>query len=169
MKDPDEPALSSDGITAEGNPQHVEAQIRALLGRERFAVLCTQGDDQPYGSVVAFAADESLLHAVFATGRATRKYRLLEACDRVALVVDDRDRHPDELMSVEAVTATGRAREMPAGGERDGWAKLLIEKHPGLAGFVTAPSTALFRVDVVRYLHVRRFQEVRQWVPTSPA
>jgi hypothetical protein len=58
---------------------------------------------------------------------------------------------------------------MPPGGERDGWAKLLTEKHPGLASFVTAPSTALFRVDVVRYLHVWRFQEVRQWVPTSPA
>ena len=169
MNIPDEPMLPDGAVAPEGGAENLRTQVRDLLARERFAVLCTQGEGQPYGSVVAFAADESLEHMVFATGRKTRKYRLLEACDRVALVIDDRDRHPDELMSVEAVTATGRAQEVSSIGERESWAELLIAKHPRLASFIAAPSTALLRVDIVRYLHVCRFQEVRQWVPTSPA
>ena len=169
MSDEDEPVLKRGDSSTSGPDDRVEPRIRELLSRERYAVLCTQGEGQPYGSVVAFAADQTLGHIVFATGRATRKYRLLEACDQVALVVDDRDRHPEELMSVEAVTATGRARELTEGDDRGRWAALLIAGHPLLRTFVDAPSTALFRVDVVRYLHVWRFQEVRQWVPTSHA
>jgi hypothetical protein len=42
---------------------------------------------------------------------------------------------------------------------------LLLTRHPYLRGFVEAPSTAIFRVQALRFLHVTRFQEVRQWVP----
>jgi nitroimidazol reductase NimA-like FMN-containing flavoprotein (pyridoxamine 5'-phosphate oxidase superfamily) len=169
MRDQDEPMLGRGREPTGGSADSVEARIRALLARERFAVLCTQGEEQPYGSVVAVAADDRLRHVVFATGRATRKYRLLEGCDRVALVLDDRDRHPDELMSVEAVTATGRASEVRDPGDHECWKELLVSRHPALQSFLEAPSTALFRVDIVRYLHVWRFQEVRQWVPTNRA
>jgi hypothetical protein len=31
--------------------------------------------------------------------------------------------------------------------------------------FVCAPSTALIRIDILRYFHVTRLQEVYQWVP----
>jgi hypothetical protein len=41
----------------------------------------------------------------------------------------------------------------------------LTQRHPQLRSFVRAPSSALFRIDVVRYLHVSRFQEVHQWIP----
>ena len=163
----DEPVLGNE-IRESGE---VEAQtrerIRSLLDRERFAVLCTQGEGQPYGSLIALTVDETLRTAVFATSRATRKYRLLSSCDRVAFLVDDRDRHPDELMSVEAVTATGRAREISDSGERARWSELLLAGHPDFGEFLAAPSTALFCIDVVRYLHVGRFQEVRQWLPPS--
>jgi nitroimidazol reductase NimA-like FMN-containing flavoprotein (pyridoxamine 5'-phosphate oxidase superfamily) len=168
MQGRDEPVLKGvDPPEEEETP--VRERIRALLNRQLFAVLCTQGENQPYGSVVALAVDESLANAVFATSRATRKYRLLSSCDRVAFVVDDRDRHPDELMSVAAVTGTGRAREVESVGKGEHWERLFLAKHPGLRGFVEAPSTAIFRIEVVRYLHVWRFQEVRQWVPPGGA
>jgi nitroimidazol reductase NimA-like FMN-containing flavoprotein (pyridoxamine 5'-phosphate oxidase superfamily) len=168
MRDPDEPLLKRERPTEEDADIPVESRIRSLLERERFAVLCTQDERQPYGSVVALVVDESLRTGVFATGRATRKYRILADCDRVAFVMDDRDRHPDELMSVEAVTATGRAHEVTEDADRARLAELFLSKHPTLRAFVAAPSTALFRVDVVRYLHVWRFQEVRQWIPPNP-
>ena len=44
---------------------------------------------------------------------------------------------------------------------------MLTARHPYLKSFVESPSTALFRVDAVRFLHVTRFQEVRQWIPAS--
>jgi hypothetical protein len=69
------------------------------------------------------------------------------------------------MMKVEAITATGRATELEPGPELDRWTALLSQRHPQLAPFFCAPSSALFRIDIVRYLHVSRFQEVRQWIP----
>lgn len=139
--------------------------IQELVDSEPFAVLCTQGSAQPYGSVVAFAFDEGLRNFVFATPTATRKFRLLSECERVALVVDNRGRFPDDMMQVQAITVTGRAQRVESGPEFEKWASLLMTRHPYLRGFVEAPSTALFRVEALRFLHVTRFQEVRQWVP----
>jgi nitroimidazol reductase NimA-like FMN-containing flavoprotein (pyridoxamine 5'-phosphate oxidase superfamily) len=143
----------------------VAEQITGLVTEEPFAVLCTQGDGQPYGSVVAFAFNQDLSSFVFATPRATRKFRLLSQCERVALVVDNRGRFPGDFMKVGAVTVTGRAKQVEAGPEFDEWAGRLTARHPYLKPFVESPSTALFRVNAIRFLHVTRFQEVRQWIP----
>jgi uncharacterized protein YhbP (UPF0306 family) len=166
----DEPVL---GDTPDWSPEPpkpetpVQDLIRGLVESELFAVLCTQGSAQPYGSLVAFAFDETLGNFVFATPMATRKYRLLSGCDRVALVVDNRGRFPDDMMRVEAITVTGRAQRVDSGPAFEQGASLLLARHPYLRGFVQAPSTALFRVQVVRVLHVTRFQEVRQWLPAT--
>lgn len=164
----DEPALGDTvnlaPITARPDSR-IEESIRALVTSEPFAVLCTQGDGQPYGSVVAFAFDRGLRYFVFATPMATRKFRLLSECERVALVVDNRGRFPDDMMRVEAITVTGTARRVESGPEFEEWASLLEARHPYLRGFARAPSTALFRVEAIRFLHVTRFQEVRQWLP----
>ena len=141
--------------------------IHDLVSEQPFAVLCTQGEGQPYGSVVAFAFDQDLKSFVFATSRATRKFELLSHCDRVALVVDNRSKFPKDLMKVGAVTITGKAQQLEPGPEFEKWARWLTARHPYLKSFVASPSTALFRVDAVRFLHVTRFQEVRQWIPAS--
>ena len=166
----DEPVLGSEFDTPlfpETSDQTAVEQIRALVAEEPFAVLCTQGDGQPYGSVVAFAFARDLRSFVFATPKATRKFRLLSDCDRVALVVDNRGKFPGDLMKVGAVTITGRAQQVEPGPTFDRWAQLLTARHPYLQSFVQSPSTALFRVKAVRFLHVTRFQEVRQWLPAS--
>jgi hypothetical protein len=142
-------------------------RIRWLLTEQSYAVLCTQSQSQPYGSLIAFAASDDLKTIVFATPVATRKYRLLTECEHVALVIDSRAAFPSDMMRIEAVTATGRARVVGAGTEFDCWAGLLIARHPHLATFVKAQSSALVCVDVIWYLHVGRFQEVIQWVPGS--
>ncbi|MFA5026694.1 MAG: pyridoxamine 5'-phosphate oxidase family protein [Candidatus Methylomirabilota bacterium] len=143
----------------------LSARIRRLLEAEPYAVLATQGDGQPYASLVAFAMSEDFRTAVFATPIATRKYRLVTACDRVALLVDSRRTHPDDLMRIEAITATGRAEQVARGEEFVRWSGLLAAKHPHLAAFVAAPSVALFRVEIIRFFHVERFQEVSEWRP----
>jgi hypothetical protein len=153
MKVHDEPVLVEPfdlSVEQTGDPG-VIVQIRGLLQEEPFAVLCTQGGRQPYGSLVAFAFSEDLL----------------SECGRVALVVDNRSRHPDDMMQIGAVTVTGQAKQLDPGPEHDDCKALLTGRHPYLKTFVAAPSTALFRVEVVRFLHVTRFQEVRQWIPAS--
>jgi uncharacterized protein YhbP (UPF0306 family) len=170
MNPHDEPVLGSDfefGLEEAARDLTLPERIRNLVQGERFAVLCTQGQRQPYGSVVAFALSRDLRAAAFATPMTTRKYRLLSECARVALVIDNRGKHPNDMMKVEAITATGRAGQLQPGPDFDQWAGLLTARHPYLKSFVRAPSTALFRIDIVRYLYVTRFQEVRQWVPES--
>jgi nitroimidazol reductase NimA-like FMN-containing flavoprotein (pyridoxamine 5'-phosphate oxidase superfamily) len=143
----------------------LQERIRRLVDGEPYAVLSTQGDGQPYASVVAFAMTADFRTAVFATPKATRKYRLLTECERVALLIDNRCRHLGRMMEIEAVTATGRAVQVSPGEAFLHWSTLLLSKHPHLRGFVTSPSVALFRIEIVRFFHVERFQEVREWRP----
>ena len=167
----DEPALD-DVITSTSEMEAVEPslqiRIRTLMTEQPYAVLCTQGGGQPYGSVIAFAVNEALNSVVFATPIATRKYRLLSECDRVALVVDNRAGHPGDVSRIDAVTATGKAVALSDSGAVAEWQHRLIEKHPHMRDFIRAPSTALIRVEILRYLHVVRLQEVHQWVPPRP-
>jgi hypothetical protein len=146
--------------------QALRDQISQLLGEQSYAVLCTQGGGQPYGSLVALAVTDDLSAAVFATAITTRKYRLLCDCEHVALVIDSRARSSDDMMEIQAVTATGRARRVEPGPEYERQAGLLVGRHPQLEIFVRSPTTALFHVDIIRYFHVTRFQEVRQWTPS---
>ena len=139
--------------------------IRRLIEDQSFCVLCTQGQSQPYGSLIAFAPSEDLKHVYFTTSVATRKYRLLIGCERAALVIDNRSRHPDSLMDVAALTVTGRTRHLKSGQAYKKGITLLIRRHPYLKSFIRSETTALFRFDVIRYLYVTRFQEVQQWIP----
>ena len=167
----DEPLFGRD-FDDQGSEDHetepMDRVIKRLVASAPFAVLCTQGQGQPYGSLVAFAFSEDLTTAVFATPQATRKYRLLTECDRVALLIDNRPNHTDNMMQVEAVTVTGRATELERGALFERFAKMLVSRHPYLKSFVRSESCSLFRVDARRFLYVCRFQEVRQWIPQKP-
>ena len=170
MTGKDEPLLEGDhnaGLNSQGSDLDIRERIERLAIGQPYAVLCTQGEGQPYGALVAFAFTDDLKQVVFATPKATRKYRTLSQCDHVALVIDNRPDQAGELMDIEAVTATGRAVliERVEDDEFKHWADLLVARHAYLKDFAASPSCALFRIDIVRYFHVVRFQEVRQWIP----
>jgi len=143
----------------------IRDQIRLLVEEQPFAVLCMQGEGQPYGSIVSYAISDDLVSVIFCTSVNTRKYRLLCENDRVALVIDSRPRQPDQIMDAAALTATGQAVEIPRGPERAQLAKLLASRHAKIASFIADPSTALFRIKVNQYVYVTRFQKVHTWYP----
>lgn len=166
----DEPLVREDEskkpVSSEPGSQLV-TRIRGLVTEQLYGVLCTQGQGQPYGSMIAFAFSDDLASAVFSTPIATRKYHLLSECDHVSLVVDNRPQYPLDMMKVEALTATGRATEVPRGPRFQEYERLLIRRHPQLESFVRSSSCALFRIEISRFFHVSRFQEVCQWEPPS--
>lgn len=141
------------------------ACLHDLLQQQLHAVLATADDAGPYASLVAFAASPDLRQLVFATGRATRKFHNLAATGTAALLIDNRANTLADVNEATAVTALGRAAEV-AGEERDRLQRLLLDRHPGLAGFFQAPDTALVAITVERYLLVDHFQRVR--VLTAP-
>ena len=143
-----------------GESEELLDRVRALLAGQRFAVLSTtEPGGQPYASLVALTCADDLRHLLFATLRATRKFRNLEAEPRVSLLIDDRGNRETDLREAMAVTALGRASEV-SGEERTQLETLVVAKHPGMAEFLASAGCALLRVDVDRYYTVTRFQQV---------
>jgi hypothetical protein len=66
-------------------------------------------------------------------------------------------------MGTEAVTVIGKARSLRRGKTWEYFANIYIKKHPALAEFVHAPSTALMVVDATRCIHVSQFQTISVW------
>jgi hypothetical protein len=177
MKEIDEPMLSKEN-TSEENPVSEHAigekssqvsvsDIRQLVLNQPFGVLCTLTQAQPYGSLVAFAASDSLEQIALSTPMTTRKYHFMKGCPNVAMVIDSRQGPAKPMMEIEAVTAIGVAKEITTGQLRDEWADLLLRQHKYLDGFIAANTCGLFVIEVERYLYVTRFQEVSQWVPNK--
>lgn len=164
-----EPVLRRPGAKGPKDLQRlfVREHVERLLDSERFAILCTQGLAQPYASIVGFATSKDLKYIYFSTPKTTRKYRLLTRCSKVAIQVDNRSHFHRKFMSIESLTATGRAVEIRERKEYRTIAALLQKRHPYLKSFFHSPTCALIRVRVLRYFHVSRFQEVGQWVPAA--
>jgi nitroimidazol reductase NimA-like FMN-containing flavoprotein (pyridoxamine 5'-phosphate oxidase superfamily) len=141
--------------------------VQELLQSQRLGVLATLMSDQPgqpYSNLIAFAATDDLKEIIFATTRATRKYANLMAHPRVSLLMDNRSNQETDFGEASAVTVLGTAGEV-WGAEREGCLQLFLKKHPYLTEFVSAPTCALIRVKVEKYLLVTRFQEVREIHP----
>ena len=167
MKEFDEPMCvdhSKDNFCQESDLD-VPEEISQLVFNQPFAVLATQGEGQPYASIISFACSSDLKNIVFSTPLNTRKFSLLSQSDKVALFVDNRSSVPPGVNKVSGVTITGKSKVLNNSPEFNKWADLLVKKHPYLDLFVKSPSNALILVDVYRYFLVRRFQEVFEWNP----
>lgn len=141
--------------------------LQELLNSQRLAVLATLMSDQrsrPYSNLIAFAATDDLKEILFATTRATRKFANLTKDPRVSLLIDNRRNQETDFGAASAVTVLGTAGEV-LGPERDAYLQLFLKKHPYLEEFVTAPTCALIRVKVEKFIMVTQFQEVREIYP----
>jgi nitroimidazol reductase NimA-like FMN-containing flavoprotein (pyridoxamine 5'-phosphate oxidase superfamily) len=142
----------------------MEKIIQELLNSQRLAVLSTQMSGRPYSNLVAFAATEDLQDILIATTRATRKYANMTAEPGVSLLIDNRSNEETDFGETSAVTVLGIAEEV-LGPERERYLQIYLKKHPYLMEFVSAPTCALIKVKVERFIMVTRFQEVREICP----
>ena len=136
--------------------------VLKLLNEQSFGVLGTNHKGHPYASLVAFTATTEARFLYFATTRATRKYLNLAADDQVALLVDNRADQTLALYEAAAVTAYGTATEV-AVAEHAEVLESYLARHPQLKTFVSAPTTAIFRIEVESYHLVQRFQNVTEF------
>jgi nitroimidazol reductase NimA-like FMN-containing flavoprotein (pyridoxamine 5'-phosphate oxidase superfamily) len=133
--------------------------VRNLLASQRFAVLATESEGQPYSNLVAFAEADNLRSLLFVTGRDTKKYSNTIASKRVAVLVDNRTNQPSDLDKAVAVTALGTIEEVSTD-YRGYLSAIYLSKHPQLEDFLRKPSNALMRVAVTDYI-VASFESVR--------
>jgi nitroimidazol reductase NimA-like FMN-containing flavoprotein (pyridoxamine 5'-phosphate oxidase superfamily) len=135
--------------------------VRSLLASQRFAVIATESEGQPYTNLVAFAEADNLRSLLFVTGRHTRKYSNTLTSKGVAVLVDNRTNQPSDLERAIAVTALGTIEEVAANC-RGRLAAIYVSKHPQLEDFLRRPSNALMRVAVTDYI-VAGFQTLRHF------
>lgn len=135
--------------------------IAELFSTQKLAVLSSFGNEQPYASLVAFAATDDLKHIIFATTRSSRKYANLSSESNAALLIDNRTNKEKDFSYAVAATALGRAEEV-RDPQRKSFLEIYLRKHPYLKDFVSSPSCALLTVSVEKYYVVNRFQNVRE-------
>jgi nitroimidazol reductase NimA-like FMN-containing flavoprotein (pyridoxamine 5'-phosphate oxidase superfamily) len=144
----------------------VPARLKRLDRTQRHAVLATTGRSGPLTSLVAFALTRDGKGIVFATPRATTKYRNMLKDSRVALLIDSRENSGKDYLQAEAITVFGRAREVGRGRRWTKLATLLEHRHLALGPFIAAPTTALMFVTITRCVHVGGFQSMTVWKPS---
>jgi nitroimidazol reductase NimA-like FMN-containing flavoprotein (pyridoxamine 5'-phosphate oxidase superfamily) len=138
-------------------------QMLAPFNELRFAVLATSDEGRPYASLIAFAFTPDRRTVIFATPKATRKYRNIRGQQSVSILIDNRSQTPEDLSRAEAVTLVGRAKLVRGGARKEEYRKVFTGIHPQLAGFIDEPGTALMAVVIEQAVHVTRFQDVSVW------
>jgi hypothetical protein len=129
-----------------------------LLLSQPLAVLCTRGR-RLHASLLAVAPTDDLRRIFFATPRTTEKFANLTADPDAALLVHNATGSADDFNNAMAVTITGRAEEI--GPERAAYFDgIYLARHPALADFIAAATTARMVFSVETYRLVRQFQQV---------
>lgn len=133
------------------NTEELSELVKSLLGSQRFAVIATQSEGQPYSNLVAFAEADNLRSLVFVTSKDTKKYSNTVASKRVAILADNRTNQASDLNRAIAITALGTIEEV-ATDDKDYLSRIYVSKHPQLEDFLRNPSNALMRVAVTDYI-----------------
>lgn len=134
-------------------------RIQQLFEHQRFAVIATQNNQQPYTHLVAFTSTSDLRVIVFATKRDTQKYHNINENEHIAVLIDNRENTPADLSDAVTVTALGTAKEVKDRNEE--YKKLLLKKHPDLSLFLKDPLCTLIEVHVKSYQIVQKFEHVQ--------
>lgn len=136
-------------------------RIKGLCASQKLAVLCTQSDNQPYASLMAFFVSADLKFLYLMTPKDTRKFKNLLANPRVAVLVTSSENQPSDFEHALAATVIGTASEV-SGPSRRRLIDRYLEKHPHLEDFATSPASAMVQVEVATYILVENFQQVSE-------
>ncbi|MBN1369586.1 MAG: pyridoxamine 5'-phosphate oxidase family protein [Dehalococcoidaceae bacterium] len=132
-----------------------------LLGSQKFGVLATDVDHQPYTNLIAYCVSEDLSFMLFATGRDTSKYRNISQNKKAAFLVDNSKNDQSDIEEAVAITAIGVAQEV----EKDqALIRFYTNRHPALERFVRSKETALIMLRVSEYI-IARFDTVTRVKP----
>jgi nitroimidazol reductase NimA-like FMN-containing flavoprotein (pyridoxamine 5'-phosphate oxidase superfamily) len=134
--------------------------LQQVLVTQRFAVLATQLNDQPYINLVAFATSEDHSLILFATSRNTQKYRNIRENEKVAILIDSRRNDPSDFTGAMAITALGSAHEV-AKDRKDIPVQNYVDRHPNLKEFIRKPETVIISVKITDYI-LARFDSVKR-------
>jgi nitroimidazol reductase NimA-like FMN-containing flavoprotein (pyridoxamine 5'-phosphate oxidase superfamily) len=139
----------------------IRHEITNLCSSQKLAVLCTQRDNQPYASLVAFVISEDLRYLYLITPRTTRKFTNLAANPQVSVMINSSENQESDFHRAMAVTIIGSATEMSRR-QRPDIIDSYVEKHPYLEDFAQSPTCAVVQINIKSYFLVKNFQNVME-------
>jgi len=131
--------------------------FRRLCTQQRFAVVATQSDIEPYTSLVAFSATKDLSCLIFATLRQTRKFINIKKNPKISMLIDTRENLSSDVKNAIAITVVGTAYEIKEDTQRI--IDILLKKHPYLAEFIKNKNCALIGLSVEKFFIAQQFQQ----------
>jgi general stress protein 26 len=143
------------------NTKELSDLIKRVLASQRFAVLATQSEGQPYGNLIAFAEADNLGSLLFVTSRNTRKYSNILVSKKVAVLIDSRTNKTLDLNNAIAITALGTIEEASIA-DKEYLSGIYLAKQPQLKDFLYRTSNSLMKVSVTDYV-VATFESVRHF------
>ncbi len=135
--------------------------LKQLFGNQRYGVLSTQMDDQPYGTLVAFAASANLKELTFVTDKSTQKFENLSSNPHSSVVIHNATGETADIGSATAVTTLGTVKIVPDA-EKASAEKQYLAKHPNLKQFVDAENSAILIMKVEKYIVVSGLDNVAE-------
>jgi len=135
----------------------LKQKLNKLFQEQRFAVIATQGKNEPYTNLVSFLVNENLEKIYFPTSKKTQKFKNLSENSRISILIDNRGNKPTDIKNAMAVTATGLTREK----QDEKIIKLFLKKHPYLEDFINSSDCAMIEISIEKYFIVDNFQNVR--------
>ena len=141
------------------NEEKLKRLIKQLLEHQRFAVIATETNQQPYTNLIAFASTSDYRFFVFPTKRNTQKYLNIKQNNRIAILIDNRENTAADITNAMTITALGTAHETQD--RKEEYRDILLQKHPDLLGFLNDPSCALIEIQVTTYQIIQKFEQMQ--------
>jgi thioredoxin-dependent peroxiredoxin len=137
--------------------------LSKILNDQKYGVLATQKDGEPYGNLVAFAATPDFQMILFITSKNTRKFQNIKSNPKIALLIDNRSNQIKDLQNATAITIIGESKEASAK-DKSALKKLYLTKHPNLKEFVSAKDTAIVQMIVSKYIIVSGLDNIVEMI-----
>ena len=125
--------------------------LKHLLTSQQVGILATQDREQPYTSLVAFAANKDIKTIIFVTAGGTRKYINIMNNSKVSLLIHNYSGDVLDFSKAVAVTILGKAKEASPQ-DLDYLTDLYLKKHRYLENFIRRPGNKLIMITVHDYI-----------------
>ena len=133
--------------------------VSDLFAAQPLGILATQGNGNPYCTIIAFTPSDDLKSLLIATPRFTNKYRNILKHPGVSLMVDNRSASNPDFAEGIAVNCLGRALTVPEQ-EFEASRKLHFDRHAHLRTYLDSPDCVLVRIEVESYIIARGVRQI---------
>jgi len=137
----------------------INEYIQQILSSNRFAVLATESQRQPYTSFIAITPINILSELVFATYWNTRKYDNLMHNNKVSVLFEYRNNKENSQPQITILTAYGKATEVVVADSKS-ILQAHLQQHPEMNDFLKSADCAIFQIKVEAYQLVLGIDEI---------